>query len=311
MPLDLEQILKKIHHHKQFILKSILENFQSQKLNPIIGVELEFYLRHQGSPVNQEITTQFISHLKLKTSQHNIQLLGIDQEQGLGQIEVRTAPYSNIHQLCQDISKIKEFAEDLNDDDLQVSFLSQPYKNDCGSSLQLNFSLTKNGKFLFAKNGNEESKYLTHSISSVLNYTKNMMIIFAPNCEDYLRFNLELNRDLHKKKKYTAPVNISWGYNNRTALIRIPHTRNDSERRLEFRLGASSADIYLMIAFFLLAILQGLEKCDDPKLEIYGNAFDEQYDLEPLPRYEEAKNYFLNNSLMDKILSILSASKLD
>ncbi len=171
----------------------------------------------------------------------------------------------------------------------------------------------KDNQYLFAKDNYEDSKYILWSIAGALQFTKNMMIIFAPDEEDYVRFDIELNRNLHKKQKYTAPVNISWGYDNRSALIRIPRTNKDFERRLEFRLGSGSSDVDLVCIFFLLAILEGIKQKEKPRgSAIYGNAFDEQYNLELLPNYTEAKNYFLNNNpLINKILSILSQNKLD
>ncbi len=303
-------LLERVYRHKKILLESILEVFHSKNLQPKIGVELEFYIQHHSLPANLELTNQFIFDLKLKILQNNIDLLGIEPEQGSGQIEIKTMPYEDISKLCQDITKIKEIISNL-DEDLQVNFLSQPYQNDCGSSLQINFSLMQNNNYLFAKNDDQESLYLLQSIAAALAFTKNMMLIFAPKPEDYLRFDLKLNRHLHKKQKYTAPVNISWGYNNRTALVRIPATQKINERRLEFRLGASSADIYLATTFFLLAILEGMQKRMEPQLEIYGNSFDEQYNLENLPKYEEAQNYFLNNPLTNKILLILDSKKLD
>ncbi len=306
----LENNFERIYRHKKTLLKSILEIFQSQNLQPKIGVELEFYLCHQGLPASPELTQKFIFDLKSKILQHNIKFLEIEPEQGLGQAEIKTLPYLDIFQLCEDIIKIKEITQNLYQD-FQVNFSSQPYENDCGSSLQINFSLMQNDDFLFAKNHEQESRYLQKSIAGALKFTKNMMIIFAPKPEDYARFDLELNRNLHKKQKYTAPVNISWGYNNRTALIRIPATQKISERRLEFRLAANSADIYLISTFFLLAVLQGIKMEGELPREIYGNSFDEQYNLEALPSYEAAQNYFLNNPLTDKIFFILDSNKLD
>lgn len=307
---QLEMILERIYHHKRFLLKSVLENFQSQNLQPKIGVELEFYIQHHSLPANAELTKQFIDHLKSEISKHNINLLDIEPEQGIGQIEIKTLPYLDIIKLCDDISQIKKITQSLSQD-FQINFSSQPYENDCGSALQINFSLMNENNFLFAKTHGQESKYLLHSIAAALKFTHNMMIIFAPKPEDYLRFGLELNRNLHKQKKYTAPVNIGWGYNNRSALIRVPATQTISERRLEFRLGSSSADIYLTSTFFLLAILQGIKKEDKLPSEIYGNSFDDQYDLKPLPSYEEAKSHFLNNDLTNEILFILDSNKLD
>jgi len=307
----IEILLEKIYRHRKIILQSVLEKFQSQNLQPKIGIELELYLQHQGLPANQDLTRKFITHLKSQIFKNNINLLGIEPEQGCGQVEIKTLPYLDILQLCQDVDRIKEITSNL-DDYLQVNFLSQPYQNDCGSALQINFSLMQNDDFLFAKKNSKESNYLLHSIAGALHFTKNMMIIFAPSPKDYLRFDLELNRNLYKKQKYTAPVNIGWGYNNRSALIRIPVTQNISERRVEFRLGASSADIYLTNIFFLLATLWGMATEKELLLpEVYGNSFDHQYGLEILPNYEEAKNYFLDSHLTNEILFILNGKKFD
>ena len=298
-----------IYSGKHDLLQSVLENFQSKNLQPQIGIELEFYLQQQGLPANADLTLQFISVLQSKIQKQNINFLTIEPEQGLGQIEIKTLPYLDIFQLCQDILKIKEITKETahnSSNNLQVNFSSQPYQNDCGSSLQINFSMTRNGQYLFAKNDNEESPHLLQSIAALFAATKNMMLIFAPKKEDYLRFDLNLNRNLHSNKKYTAPVNMSWGYNNRTALIRIPATKKISERRLEFRLGGSDIDIYLASAFFLSAILQGMEQRGQPPLAIYGNAFDDKYDLEPLPNYDQAQQY-----LSDKIFLVLRGKKLD
>ncbi|MFT6332693.1 MAG: glutamine synthetase, partial [Lentimonas sp.] len=277
--------------NRQTLLLRTLEKFYSINLQPKIGVELEFYLRHQNKPTSPQRTEKFISKLRPEIAKHNIYIQGIELEQGSGQIEIKTLPYLDIAKLCQDIEKIRKIIINLNDD-LQVDFSSQPYMNDCGNALQINFSLMKNSDYLFSKNDNTESEYLLHCISGILNNVKNMMIIFAPEGQDYQRFDLKLNRNLHKKQKFTAPVNISWGYDNRTSLVRIPKTNRIDDRRLEFRLASNAADIYLAMSFFLLAISEGLEQKIEAPKEIYGNAFDEQYGLEILPNYEEAKGCF-------------------
>ncbi|MFT5702791.1 MAG: glutamine synthetase [Rickettsiales bacterium] len=307
----MNNLLTKIRLHKKIILESILAEFSSRNLQPKIGIELEFYLEKESSPTSQKDISEFISRLKLEIPKHNIDIQNIEPEQGIGQIEIKTSPYLDIKKLCSDINKIKEITNNI-DENFQVNFSSQPRINDCGNSLQINFSLISNGKFLFTKDEREESKYLLNSIFSSLRFTKNMMLVFAQETEDYLRLDLELNRNLHQQKKYTAPVNISWGYNNRTTLVRIPESQKDSDRRLEFRLASSSADTHLIIIFFLLAVLEGLENEALSIPAIYGNSFDDQYNLEKLPSYSEAKDYFVkNNPLIDKILFILSQSELD
>ncbi len=298
-------LLKTIYQQKLNLLKSVLADFKLLNLQPKIGIELEFYLENQNSADHLSVQ-KFISQLKSEIQKENINLLDIEPEQGVGQIEVKTMPYSDLELLCQHIIKIKITASSLASKlDYRINFLSQPYQNDCGSALQINFSLVdQNNNFLFSKNRESESNQLLSSIANLLKFTNNMMIIFAPKTQDYLRFDRELNINLHKNKKYTAPVNISWGYENRTTLIRVPTVKDASQRRLEFRPAASDADIYLVITFFLLIILDAIDNNIEPISPIYGNAFDEKYQLEMLPKnYQIAQDYFFTkNKILDKIL---------
>lgn len=257
-------------------LKQILEKFESKNLQVRIGVELEFYLQQQNFPANSNQVLEFIEKLKSVIPNHNIDLSAIEPEQGEGQIEIKTNPYFDIPKLCNDINRIKEIAQKL-DSNLQTNFSSLPNKNDCGNAMQINFSLIQDGKFLFAKDDAQESKYLLWSISGALEKTRNMIEVFAPESEDLQRFDIEINRNLHRSKKYTSPTNISWGYDNRSALIRVPATRNNDLRRIEYRLGCASCDIQLAITHFLSAVFEGIEMKKNPIKEIYGNAFDEQY----------------------------------
>jgi glutamine synthetase len=289
--------LSNLYQQKHLFLKSALQNFHSLSLQPKIGIEWEFYLLNNQLPANSDLVTQFIDQLKIQLHNQNIFILDIEPEQGNGQIEIKTKPYSNIELLCADFLKIKDDVKNLAAQlGTQINFSSQPYPDDCGSALQINFSLMdKNNNLLFVKDSNQESPLLLHSIAGLLNSTSNFMLIFAPQEDDYWRFDLDLNKNLYRNKKYTAPVNISWGYNNRTALIRIPAVQNNIERRLEFRLAASDADIYLVNTFFLLAVLEGIKNHQTPIESIYGNVFDEQYDLAEFP-----KNYSL---ALEKFLS--------
>lgn len=298
-------LLEIIYKQKINLLRLFLADFQLLNLQPIIGVEIEFYLESQILKVDNLAVHKFISKLKSELLEKNIAILDAESEQGNGQIEIKTKPYFDLELLCQDIIKIKLIVHNLSSSlGYKANFSSQPYKNDCGSSLQINFSLIDlKNNFLFQKNEELESPYLLRSITGILNLTKSTMIFFAPEQQDYLRFDLELNKNLFRNKKYTAPVNISWGYDNRTALIRIPKTKNVSQRRIEFRLAASNADIYLVIACFLLMVLETINKDTKPMLPIYGNAFDEKYKLEILPQnYQDAQNHFLRDNDIIRII---------
>ena len=124
-------------------------------------------------------------------------------------------------------------------------------------------------------------------IAALLEKTHEMLIFLAPNKEDHLRFCPKINQNLFKKGKFTAPINLSFGFNNRTCAIRImPSNEDKNNKRLEYRVAAADADIFLSMAVILDAISYGLK--NDLNLEksgfkqVFGNAFDEQYELKKI-----------------------------
>jgi glutamine synthetase len=136
-----------------------------------------------------------------------------------------------------------------------------------------------------------------------------MMLILAPKLQDYYRFDLELNKKLFYSKKYTAPVNLSFGFDNRSCAIRICKSTNSSNsKRLEYRIASANADIYLSLSAILIALAYGLRTKKSNYPMIYGNAFDEIYKLESLlQNIDESQNYFhkKDNFIVKKMLEFL------
>ena len=62
--------------------------------------------------------------------------------------------------------------------------------------------------------------------------------------------------------KPARPINLTWGYENRTAAIRIPGGKQ-SNRRIEHRVAGADTNIYLVLAAILGAALDGLENCTE------------------------------------------------
>jgi glutamine synthetase len=86
------------------------------------------------------------------------------------------------------------------------------------------------------------------------------MAIFAPNQNSYRRFQPDL----------FAPVNRSWGINNRSAGMRVPAGPHAS-RRIEHRASGADANPYLALAAVLAATHHGLLKKLDPGEPAKGN----------------------------------------
>ena len=77
-----------------------------------------------------------------------------------------------------------------------------------------------------------------------------------------------------------APVNIGWGYDNRTLPVRIPNSTPEA-KRLELRVAGTDSNPYLLFAILVSAILEGLEQILEPPLPILGNGY--QANLKRLP----------------------------
>jgi glutamine synthetase len=302
---DIDFLKKK----RRDLLRFALQDFKNNKLIPKIGIELEFYLEPVTDDLDDFTIESFITNLKTSLLKQRINLLEIEKEQGFGQIEVKTKPYDDIYKLCQDVELIKKSIAILSSQqypNIKPIFLSQPKLNDCGNSLQINISLyDQNQNPQFIKNNKNHDNIALYCIGGILTFAKNMMFIMAPEKEDYIRFNLQTNRQLHKNGKYTAPTHISWGYDNRTALIRvILNNINPRANRLEFRMPSPSADIYLALSFILLSILEGIKNKIAAPPPIHGNSFDQQYKLDLLPQnIKSSQDHFLHESIMKTIIS--------
>lgn len=90
-------------------------------------------------------------------------------------------------------------------------------------------------------------------------------LIFAPHHNSYRR----LRPDTH------APTTVCWGYENRTAAVRIPGGPM-AARRIEHRVSGADANPYLVLASVLGAAMHGIDKQLSPPSATKGNAYNSE-----------------------------------
>ena len=305
-------MLEEFYLNKVEILKKSQEFFiNSSSMIPKIGIELEFFLLEKNLQAveNQALVTDFIAELKAEVLKKIPLIYQIEKEQGVSQIEIKTSFISDLSNLAFELENVKNFVKNfaLNKNFI-ASFASQPFLDDCGNALQFNISLhDKNDKNIFEF----DQKILDNAIAGLLEMTDYMMVFLAPKNEDYKRFSLEVNRELFRRGKFSAPVNLSFGADNRTCAIRIPSLKKSV--RLEYRIAAADADLFLNISAILLAMFYGIESKLKPEelgfTKIFGNAFDDDYKARSFcGDLEMAKNKFYSekNFIRDKMLSFLT-----
>ncbi len=280
--------LDQLYSNKKQILKNSLDFFvNSSSLIPKIGIELEFFLLEKTlDPIrNHKLLEEIINDLKLEILKNFPFFYEIEKEQGLSQVEIKSIFTENLLELAKQIEDCRKFiTEFVKKKNLVATFAAQPFIDDCGSALQFNISLHDD-------KDNFSPEVLNFAVNGLLEKTNSIILLLVPNKEDYQRFSLELNYNLFKKGKYSAPINLTCGFDNRTCAIRIKKEKNFV--RLEYRVASAAADPYLSIAAILEAVLYGIKNPKKPVNMVYGNAFDEQYGSEKLCQtIEEAiKNF--------------------
>ncbi len=96
------------------------------------------------------------------------------------------------------------------------------------------------------------------------------LLLFAPHANSYRRFVANA----------FVPLNDSWGFNNRTVAMRVPHS-DPANTRIEHRIAGADANPYLVAAAVLAGIEHGLAQNIDPGPPTQGNAYEQHAAREP------------------------------
>lgn len=293
-----------------------------QKLDLVIGIELEFYLLDINFlPIkNIEIIDNFIIEINLiiankvdfyvkyknleKDNNYKFSLIKeLKQEKGVGQIEITTFASNNILALIDEVDFLCKIIKIIaNSQAFNITFKGQPFIDDCGSSLQFNLSFRYSldidvdnikDRNIFMDNRLVDNNFakiiMQKAIIDLLNYTNQSLIIMAPEGNDYLRYDININKKLYLLGKYNSPTRLCFGVDNRTAAVRLI-TNQESQNRIEYRVASANSNIYNACSVLLLILTissdDQKEKKNDNLLVncnninnfiIYGNAFLEQY----------------------------------
>jgi glutamine synthetase len=139
---------------------------------------------------------------------------------------------------------------------LYATFMPKPIAGINGSGMHVHQSLAdKNtGKNAFYGEGDERglSQLAQQYVAGLLEHAPGMAAVLAPLVNSYKRL----------VPGYEAPVYLSWGQTNRSALVRVPRiTRGRTQAtRVELRCPDPSANPYLAFAVMLKSGLDGIKR---------------------------------------------------
>ncbi|MEE9322230.1 MAG: glutamine synthetase family protein [Granulosicoccus sp.] len=275
-------------------LASVVERYAEHGLTPVTATELEFYLVDatgsrpvsvrspftgkrlfsDGILSNEELDQfePFLNDVYDACALQNIPVDTAIAEGGAGQFEINLLHQANPLKAADDAVFFKQVVKGVaRSHGFTATFMAKPYGNRAGSGFHLHFSLLeKAGNNIFDDGTEKGSDKMRHAIGGLLAAMAESTLVFAPHFNSYRR----LRPDTH------APVAICWGYENRTAALRIPGGPV-SARRIEHRVAGADANPYLVMAAILGAALEGIERQIEPMNPINGNSYG--LDLPLLP----------------------------
>ncbi|GAA2553845.1 glutamine synthetase [Neomicrococcus aestuarii] len=255
----------------RYVLKRQLKSAADMGFTCYTHPEIEFYLLRSdeigasGQPVPVDYGGYFdhvpggVAQDFRRTAVNMLEAVGISvefshHEGGPGQNEIDLR-YADALQTADNImtfrTVIKEVALQQGS---YATFMPKPFKEHPGSGMHTHFSLFEGDSNAFFEAGREFQLSTTarHFIAGILKH--------APE------FTAVTNQFVNSYKRLwgggEAPSHLSWGHNNRSALVRIPlyKPHKGQSARVEYRGIDSAANPYLAFACLLGAGLKGIEE---------------------------------------------------
>lgn len=276
------------------VLKRVIDKFKEQDLTPICGPELEFYLleKNEAAPngwarYGESSGNVYVSGLRgdpenvlLSTlrvlGDYGIEVVAANHEFSSGQFEINlwhSEALDAADRAHRFKAAIKELARSRGK---LATFMAKPFNDEGGSGFHLHFSMwTKDGQPVFDDPSSPDglSDVARHAIGGILAHARPLSALTNPTINSFKRFGPDT----------LAPWLIDWGYDNRSAMVRIPPERG-AAARLECRLGDASANPYLAIAGLLAAAYIGVRDKIDPGAALEGYGYNPERSRQ-LPEY--------------------------
>ncbi|HEV8689128.1 MAG TPA: glutamine synthetase family protein [Ideonella sp.] len=280
------------------LLKNVLARYEERGLRAVVAPEIEFYLCAPSTDASEPLKAplgrlgraevgQSAFSLNMLNElapfwgafQQAIETLGIRadtwiHEVGCSQYEINLW-HDDPLAVADQAFLFKHAAREIAiQHGMNAVFLAKPMAGEAGSSMHLHVSVVdrEGGNIFSAAEGAEHPRF-RQFIGGLQTHLPDLMLLLAPHVNSYRRF----------VKGSQAPINLLWGYDNRTAGLRVPES-GPAARRIEQRVAGADANPYLAIAATLAAGLAGLDEAATPTEPIRGDSYAQAHALPRSPR---------------------------
>ncbi len=277
----------------RYVLRRVLEAYEAHGWRPVVAPELEFFLIKPNldadyplePPVGRsgraEIGRQsygidalnefdpLVEDIYDYCESQAIELDTVIHEHGAAQLEFNLVHGEPLELADQAFLIKRTVREAAMRRDMYATFMAKPMQNEPGSAMHIHQSvLDASGRNVFSNEDGTYTDLFRAHVAGLQKYLPAAMSVLAPNVNSYRRI----------KRYLAAPINVQWGYDNRTAGLRVPVSPPEGTR-VENRVAGADANPYLALAASLACGYLGMLENLEPTPAIEGSAYELPYSL--------------------------------
>ena len=270
------------------VFRRAVEKAREMGFEPLMGSEFEFYLLtadtheplFEGYQIFNTVRNDYVPTIRRIVQEMpkvGVDVITANCEYAGSQWEINFAPGRGLAGPDQAFTFKNGVKEIAKQDGYLATFMSKPFAASAGSGCHTHLSLlhADSGENAFADEGDPDGMNDTcrSFIAGLLTYARAIDAVIAPtvNC-------------LRRRRRHTfSPTNVSWGHEDRSALVRVKGG-SPASKHIEYRAPSALSNPYLVGAALIQAGLRGVEdKLSAPEPSRPGIPAEEDDALEKLP----------------------------
>lgn len=297
------------------VLRRVLEAYADQGWKPVVAPEIEFYLVKTNEdpdiPLEPPIGRsgraiaggngysiagvnefdELIDDVYDYSTAQGLEIETLIHEEGAAQLEINLNHGDPIELADQVFMFKRTIREAALKHGMYATFMAKPIQGQPGSAMHIHQSVVEveSGRNIFSGDDGAETTQFRSFIGGMQHYLPRSLVMMAPYVNSYRRLTTHSS----------APVNVSWGYDNRTTGLRVPSS-DPGGRRVENRIPSSDANPYLALAASLACGYLGMVEDLVPTSPTSDSANEGENDL-PRGLLDGLAAFECDDSLIDML----------
>ena len=286
------------------VFRHVVEDIATLGYEPMAALEYEVRIwdaneQPTSTGISYSLTEiggyeRFISALVEALDGLGVELSAVHTEAGPGLLELNLAPGRGVG-AADDAAfvkfAVKQVAATMG---LRASFLAKTVPGEEGSSGHVHLSLWDGQTNAFASGSASDPppNVFTAAVAGVLDHLAAASLVLNPTINSYKRL----------VPGWFAPINATWGFENRSCAVRAIRSSRPELWRFECRRPGADANPYLALAALVASAADGIRRALEPPAPVVGDAYARP-DLPELPgSLESALAAFRDDEVLRRAL---------